>query len=147
MVINAAMRLYPPVWILSRETTEAVTLGGYAIPKNATVYASAYITQRDARFFPQPDDFIPERFADSATEATYAYFPFGGGPRICIGNSFAQMASKIIVASVVQQVHLALDPDQVVTPQRLATLRPKFGMKMRLFQRERVEGLARATSG
>ncbi len=147
MVISEAMRLYPPVWILTREPTEDVMLGDYLIKKDSTVYVSAFITQRDPRFFENPEEFKPERFAKDVVEAIpdYAYFPFGGGPRICIGNSFAQMASKIIVATIVQHYHLSLEPKQVVTPQRLATLRPKFGLKMQLQQRKPTEILETTT--
>jgi cytochrome P450 len=144
MVIKEAMRLYPPVWILSRETTEAISLGGYGVPKGATVYVCPFITQRDPRFFEQPEAFIPERFADGSIDAGYAYLPFGGGPRVCIGNSFAQMASKIIVASVVQRARLSLEPEQVVKPQRLATLRPKFGLNMRVSRRREESALPAA---
>ncbi|MEO8394310.1 MAG: cytochrome P450 [Chloroflexota bacterium] len=146
MVLKEAMRLYPPVWILSREPTEDVMLGDYLIKKSSTVYVSAYITQRDPRFFEEPEKFKPERFAEGAASIPdYAYFPFGGGPRICIGNSFAQMASKIIVATIVQHYHMSLEPNQKVAPQRLATLRPKFGLKMQLQQRKSTEVFEEAT--
>jgi cytochrome P450 len=133
-VIKESMRLYPPAWSFARSIVEDFEVRGYTLPKRSTVIILPYVIHRDARWFPNPDQFDPERFS-SANEANfprYAYLPFGGGPRICIGNSFAMMEAKIILASVVQRYHLHLPPNTPVTPEPLVTLRPKNGMRMRL---------------
>jgi len=141
MVFSEAMRLYPPVWILSRQATTDVEVGDYMMQKGSTVFLCALITQRDARYFEEPEKFIPERFAEEQKDRFLqdAYFPFGDGPRICIGNAFALMAAKIILATTVQRYHLSLVPGQEIVPQRLATLRPKYGLQMNAHARVRQD--------
>ena len=93
MALTEALRLYPPAYVVGRETTRACEIGGFAIPTGATLFMSQWVMHRDGRFFAQPDAFIPERWSDgsSARLPRFAYFPFGGGPRICIGSRFATM--------------------------------------------------------
>lgn len=140
MIIKESMRLYPPAWATTREAAEAVTIGGYPIKKGNTVIVAPWTLHRDARWFPDPLRFDPERFSPEheANIPKYAYIPFGGGPRICIGNAFAMMEARLILATIAQCYALALDPAQKVEPERVFTLRPKFGMQMQVQQREKA---------
>ncbi|MGH7799097.1 MAG: cytochrome P450, partial [Thermodesulfobacteriota bacterium] len=99
MVIKEAMRLYPPAWLISREALEDCNVGGYHVPSGTQLIMSQWVTHRDPSFFPNPEEFIPDRWADSSITQLpeYAYFPFGGGPRTCIGNTFAMMETVLIV--------------------------------------------------
>jgi cytochrome P450 len=136
-VVREAMRLYPPAWSIGREAQEECELGGYRIPRGSQLVICQILTQRDARWFPEPERFRPERWLDGSTASLprFAYFPFGGGPRVCIGNTFALMEAALIVATVAQRYELALRPG--FEPQMLAsvTLRPRLGMPMRLTAR------------
>lgn len=137
MVIREAMRLYPPAWITSREAIAEVEIGGYTIKQGGIVLLSPYLMHRDPRYFDKPETFLPERFAPGWEERLprYAYFPFGGGPRVCIGNTFAMMEAQLILATVMQRYHLALLAGFQPTPQALVTLRPRDGLPMRLWAR------------
>jgi cytochrome P450 len=132
MVIKEAMRLYPPAWSITRETVAAVELGGYPIEAGHVVIVNTYGMHRDGRYFAEPERFDPERFsADNEKNIPkYAYLPFGGGPRVCIGNAFAMMEARLIIATLLPHFHLTLAPDQKVAPQRVFTLRAKYGMRM-----------------
>ncbi|XWX04041.1 cytochrome P450 [Aggregatilineales bacterium SYSU G02658] len=133
-VIKESMRLYPPAWSFARSVIEEVELGGYTIPKYSTVIILPYVIHRDARWFADPERFDPDRFspAREASLPKYAYLPFGGGPRICIGNAFAMMEAKLILAAIVQRWRLRRASDAPVVPEPLVTLRPKGGMPMRV---------------
>lgn len=138
MVIKEAMRLYPPAWILmSRTPLEPLTLGSYTILPGEWIFIAPYVVHRDPRFFPNPDRFDPERFTpeQEATRPRFAYFPFGGGPRVCIGNSFAMMEARLILATIAQRFTLALEPGQTVVPEPEITLRPRHGLRVRLTAR------------
>ncbi|MBL8163221.1 MAG: cytochrome P450 [Anaerolineae bacterium] len=139
MVIKESMRLYPPAWTTTREVMETIELGGYTISKGSIVLMSMYVMQHDARYWREPDAFIPERFAPGweACVPKYAYFPFGGGPRVCIGNQFAMMEAALVLATIMQRVEFLLVPGQTIVPDPLITLRPRGGVQMRLFERER----------
>jgi len=134
MVITETLRIYPTVWMLGRETTEPVELGGYTLPVGLTVFMPQWTIHRDARWFDDPEVFRPERWepARGLQERLprYAYFPFGGGPRICIGNNFALMESALLLATIARRFRLRLAPDAVVTPLPTMTLRPAHGMKV-----------------
>jgi cytochrome P450 len=138
MVVKEAMRLYPPAWGTVRENMEDLTLGGYALPKNSITILNFYGIHRDARFFENPNEFRPERFSPENEKLIpkYAYTPFGGGPRVCIGNQFAMMEAKLILATLAPRFRFALAPGQVVKPERVFTLRPKYGMRMVVAERE-----------
>jgi cytochrome P450 len=133
-VLAETMRLFPPAWILGRRALREVELGGYTIPKDAYVLASPYATQRDPRFFPDPLRFDPDRFTPEAKAARhkFAYFPFGGGARQCIGEGFAWMEGTLLLAVLAQRFRVRPAPDARVVPQPLITLRPRYGMKMRV---------------
>lgn len=137
-VVAEAMRLFPPAWAIGRMSLEEVSLGGYTLPEGSLVLASPYITQRDARFWPDAEEFIPERWeAQSIKEAgqKYIYFPFGGGTRRCIGEGFAWTEAVLLVASIARKWKLELDPSQKIGLQPMITLRPKYGMRMKLIAR------------
>lgn len=131
-VVKESMRLYPPVWMVARSVLEDDEIGGYAIQKDAMVFLNAYVTQRDPRFFVDPERFDPQRFLSGAVDEQpkYAYFPFAGGPRVCIGNSFAMMEAKLMLATIAQRFDPQLVPGHDVTPVPTVTLRPKHGMRM-----------------
>jgi cytochrome P450 len=137
-VIREAMRMYPPAWLLAREPIQEVALGGCRIPKQATVFISPYSVHHDPRWWADPEKFDPERFATGWEERIpkYAYIPFGGGPRICIGNSFAHMEARLILATIAQRWQMTLPPGAEVRPAPLVTLHPKGGLPMQL--RDRV---------
>jgi len=141
MVLAESMRLYPPAWAMGRYARRDFQLGDFFLPAKTTVLMSQFITHRDARFFPDPLRFDPERFAPEARSrhTKLAYFPFGAGVRQCIGESFAWMEGVLLLATLGQKWKLKLVPGYRVEPDPLITLRPKYGMKMH------VE--ARATTG
>jgi cytochrome P450 len=133
-VIAEALRLYPPVWGLGREATENTTLGGYPVGKGTIVLLSPWTLQRDPRYYAEPDAFRPERWLDGLAQRLprFAYFPFGGGPRQCIGNSFALLEAALVLATIAQRYHLALVPGQTIRPMPTGTLRPQDPIRMQL---------------
>ena len=139
-VIREVLRMYPAAWLLSREPQVDVELGGYYINKGSTLFISPYALHHDPRWFPEPDRFDPDRFAEGWEERIpkYGYIPFGGGPRICIGNSFALMEARLILATIAQAWQPRLLPDFVVQTAPLITLQPKGGLPMRLQSRPTV---------
>jgi cytochrome P450 len=148
MVIQESMRLYPPAWIISREVMEDITIGDYDIARGSIVIMSQYVMHHHPRYFDEPARFLPERFAEGWDERIprYAYFPFGGGPRICIGNSFAMMEAALVLATIMQRVHLAIVPGQQIEPEPLVTLRPRHGIEMAIMSRAKVGETQRAAS-
>ncbi|MBW4499156.1 MAG: cytochrome P450 [Scytonema hyalinum WJT4-NPBG1] len=136
-VLNESMRLYPPAWEIGRESIGSDKLDGYDIPANSTVILSSYVTHRHPDFWDNPEGFDPERFSPlgSAGRPQYAYFPFGGGPRTCIGNNFALMEAQLVIADVAQRYRLELVPGHLVEPQPMITLRPRNGIFMTLRSR------------
>jgi len=129
LVIDETLRLYPPTWITARTTTDAVDVGDYRIPANATVLLSSYVTHRDPRFWEDAERFDPERFRHgSPSRPRYAYFPFGGGPRTCIGSAFALMEMQLIVAMVAQRYDMALTPGWRMEPEPGTVLVPRRGL-------------------
>jgi cytochrome P450 len=140
MVIKESMRLYPPAWTTSRQTVEEVTINGQPIEKGKIVLLNFWSMHRDPRYFKDPETFDPERFsAERESEIPkHAYLPFGAGPRVCIGNAFAMMEARLVLATLAQRYTLLLAPDQVVQPARFFTLRPKYGMQMVIHARETV---------
>ncbi|MBI1259818.1 MAG: cytochrome P450 [Chloroflexi bacterium] len=141
MVIKESMRLYPPAYSFGRMSIEDVNIGGYDLPANTDVNIFSYFTQRDPRWWDEPEAFRPERFSaeNEPKIPHYAYLPFGGGPRVCIGNSFASMEACLMLATMAQKFQLRLKPGQVVETEPLITLRPKNGLHMRVEAREAVK--------
>jgi cytochrome P450 len=136
-VIKESMRLYPPAWSFARSARESFEVRGYTLPAKSTILVLPYVMHRDERWYPDPLRFDPERFSAANEDKfpKYAYLPFGGGPRVCIGNSFAMMEAKIILAGVIQRYKLSLKDGWHVEPEPLVTLRPKHGMPMQLSKR------------
>ena len=137
MVLSEGIRLYPPAWLMTRRACEDVVIGDYRFPTGTFFFISPYITHRDGRYFADPEAFVPERWAlnSAASLPRYAYFPFGGGPRQCIGEGFAWMEGLLLLATVAQTWHMRLVPDHPVEPLPLVTLRPKYGIHMQLERR------------
>jgi cytochrome P450 len=133
-VVLEAMRLYPPVWGMSRVALQDCVLGEYNVKAGTTVFLSQWAMHRDPRFYENPEVFHPDRWADNLLKKlpTFAYFPFGGGQHICIGKAFAMMEAVLLVATIAQKFRLTLQADHPVTPQPSLSLRPKYGMKMLL---------------
>jgi cytochrome P450 len=136
-VINETLRVYPTVWMVGRENIEPLELGGYPIPVGTTLFMPQWVIHRDLRWFDDPDAFRPERWEGGLMQRLhrYAYFPFGGGPRICIGNNFALMEAALVLATVAQKFRLRLADDARVTPLPTMTLRPADGVKVVLCER------------
>ncbi|WP_336326036.1 cytochrome P450 [Halovenus sp. HT40] len=135
-VIREAMRLYPPVPSIPRETTERLELGGYTLPAGATVAPMQWTIHRDERFWDDPLAFRPERFAGDDERPKFAYFPFGGGPRRCIGQQFALVEAKLILATLARQYHLTLLSDPNIDLSVSITTRPLDSIRMRAEPRE-----------
>jgi cytochrome P450 len=137
-VFAEAMRLYPPAWAIGRLAIAEHKFGDYEISKGSLVLVSPYVTQRDARFWENAGEFIPERwFSQSIREAgqKFIYFPFSRGVRSCIGESFAWMEGILLIATLAQKWKLRLEPSQKIGLNPLMTLRPKYGMKMKIEER------------
>ncbi len=134
MILQEVMRLYPPVWIMSRRAVADDVIDGYHIPAGALVLISPYLLHRHAAYWPNPDRFDPERFSpqQSSGRPPYASFAFGGGPRQCIGKSFATVELQLVLATIAQRYTLRLVPDYPVEPEALVTLCPRGGLPMTL---------------
>lgn len=132
MLFAEAMRLYPPAWIIGRRALGDYQINGYAVPARTILVMSQYVMHHDARFFPDPFRFDPERWTPEARESRpkFSYFPFGGGPRVCIGESFAWMEGALVLATIAQRFRMRLAPGHPVELQPIVTLRPKYGMRM-----------------
>jgi cytochrome P450 len=130
MVLDEALRLYPPAWVVTRSADGDDEIGGFTIPAGSRVLVSPYVTQHDPKLWDDPEGFDPERFAPEASEGRprYAYFPFGGGPHLCIGAGFATMEATIVLATVARRLRLDLEPGRAVAIDPLVTLRPKPGI-------------------
>jgi cytochrome P450 len=133
MVVEEAMRLYPPVWGIGRQAIGADRIGGYDIPAGAIVNVSPWVTHRHPACWEDPERFDPERFRPGAqrTRPRFAYFPFSGGPRLCIGEAFALMEAQIIVAMTLQRYRLTLVDTRPAEPEPTLTIRPRGGLAMR----------------
>jgi cytochrome P450 len=136
MIAKETMRLYPPAYAVGREAIEDTELGGFPVPKGTQIFAFQWTTHRDPRFFDEPSAFKPERWADGMSEQLpkYAYFPFGGGPRQCIGNYFAMMEIVLLLATIGQRFRFSL-LDKKVEVLPVLSLRPKSGIKVQLHHR------------
>src|SRR5216684_3779069 len=136
-VIRETLRLYPPAWRIFRRTQEPFTVGEYVLPAGSNIVLSQWVTQRDPRWFSEPERFHPDRWSEEATAKLprFAYFPFGGGPRVCIGAGFAMMEATLLLATIAQRYRFTLAPEAVVTPFFSITLRPKYGLPMQIRQR------------
>ncbi len=139
MVVAETMRLYPPAWALGRLALEDYEVGGYLIPRGSLVLVSQYVVQRDARFWPDPERFDPERWTPEARSARpqFAYFPFGGGPRRCVGEGFAWSEAVLILATLARRWRARIIPGRAVELRPRITLRPgPGGVPMRIEERK-----------
>ena len=139
-VIAESMRLFPPVYVIGREATTELELGGYRVKPGYTVLMSQWVNHRDQNFFPDPEEFRPERWQDGLAKRLpkFAYFPFGGGQRICVGSTFALIEATIILAAVGQHYQFTVDPDAVIDIKPQITLLPANGIPATLECRSRI---------
>lgn len=138
-VVQESMRLYPPAWMLnSRQATEDTQIGDYLIPKDGLIFISPYLMHRNPRFFDDPHQFNPDRWTPDFEKQLprYAYIPFGGGARICIGNSFAMMEAQLLIATIAARYTLERVDDSEVELEPLVTMGPKGALRMRLVPHE-----------
>ncbi len=146
-VFQEALRLYPPVWLFERQNVMEDVLGGFPIRPGTRVTVCPYVLHHSPEYWENPEGFDPERFLPerSETRPKFAYVPFGGGPRICIGSQFAQMEAQIILAMTLQRYRLELDPTRTVEPALMLILRPKNGLWVRLRRADAVSSLQQST--
>lgn len=137
-IVLESMRLYPPAYLLGREAIRDVTIAGRRIPKGLTVFMAQWITQRDPRWWPEPERFLPERWLDGSSEKLpkYVYFPFGAGPRICIGNSFAMLETVIVLAEIARRFRRKRLSAEPLKPVPSITLRPDQALEVELMARD-----------
>ena len=137
MVVKESMRLYPPVWNIGREAKEESEIGGYHVPAGTQLFVSQWVTHRDPRYFEDPEVFSPDRWEDGFAKRIlrYAYFPFGGGPRQCIGSSFAMMEITLALATMAKKFQLKPVSERRVIPWPGVTLHPVGGIEMILKKR------------
>jgi cytochrome P450 len=137
MVTEEVLRLYPPAWVFARKAIADDEIGGYFIPANSMIVLSPYMTHRHPAFWEHAEVFDPERFASGRTAGRphYAYFPFGGGPRICIGNNFALMEIQLVLATLAQHFRLRPVHGHPVELKALLSLHPRHGLPMTLHRR------------
>src|SRR5690349_103559 len=136
-VVMETMRLYPPVFSLTRRVAEPLQVGGHRMEPETSLVMSQWVVHRDARWFDDPETFRPERWENDLAKRLprYAYFPFGGGPRLCIGNTFALMEASLLLATIAQRFRFTPAPGAHVTPMLSVTMRPAQGLRMRLSAR------------
>jgi cytochrome P450 len=136
-VVRETLRLYPPAWRIFRRTEDALTVGEYTLPPGSNIVLSQWVTHRDPRWFPEPGRFDPDRWSAAAAAKLprFAYFPFGGGPRVCIGAGFAMMEATLLLATIAHCFRLRLAANQRVQPLASITLRPKNGIRVELEKR------------
>ncbi len=137
-VIREATRLYPPAWGIAREAQKDCEIGGYYVPKGAQLLLSQWLVHRDSRWFDDPSAFRPERWEGDFIKRLprCAYFPFGDGPRICIGNHFAMMEAVLILATVAARYRIVVEADQRLELMPSVTLRPRVSLRMRIQSRD-----------
>jgi cytochrome P450 len=131
-VFKEALRLYPAAWTLARRAIEDYRVGGYTVPAGADIYMSQFVIHRDGRFYPDPLKYDPERWGaeEDSRLPKFTYFPFGGGPRRCIGEPFAWMEGVLLIAAIASRWKMSLAPGHRVVPDPLITIRPKYGLRM-----------------
>ncbi len=148
MLVNESLRLYPASWLLSRKAVKDDSIDGYSIPAGALIIISPYVTHRLAEFWQHPHEFYPEHFLPEAVaqRPRYAYLPFGGGPHLCIGNTFALLETKLVVATLAQHIQMRHAGPADVDIDALVTLRPRGGMPMTLQRRQSSSRTSPASS-
>ena len=136
-VMQEAMRLYPPAWGIGREARAPIELGDFVVHPGTQIFLVQWVTHRDPRFFPEPERFLPERWEPEAERRIpkYAYFPFGGGPRYCVGSNFAMMETVLLLTMMVQRFRFRLQAPRAVQLQAAVTLRPRHGIRATVLRR------------
>jgi cytochrome P450 len=136
-IVTESMRLYPPAYAIGREAVADCMIGGYPVAAGTTLFIVPWVTHRDPRWFDDPESFRPERWEDGLADRLprFVYMPFGGGPRLCIGNRFATMEAVLILAAVARRFRVRLEPDRMPTPFPSITLRPGSGVRARVEER------------
>lgn len=136
-VVREVLRLYPPAYAFSREVVTPFELGGYTLPKGAVLVFAPFALHRSSRFFAEPESFQPERWLNGAQVSLprFAYFPFGGGPRVCIGTHFATMEAALLLGSLMQHVELSIAPDFKPVLHPAITLRMRDGLRVKVERR------------
>jgi cytochrome P450 len=131
-VINESMRLYPPAWVLGRTALADDEIDGFRIRKGDNIMIVPYLVHRNSEYWEDAEAFKPERFATDEKIDKFQFFPFGGGPRFCIGNNFAILEMQLVLAMIGQRFKLRLEKEQVIEPEPLITLRPRHGIQMKI---------------
>ncbi len=141
MVIQESMRLYPPAWIIGRKSIKEDKLGNYEVPSKQNFLICPYVLHRNEQYWENPEAFIPERFLpeNSKNRVKNTYLPFGGGPRMCIGNNFALMEIQVVLTMLLQRFRVEPVPGKEAEPEALITLRPKKGVWMKIFPTQHSE--------
>jgi cytochrome P450 len=139
MVLKESMRLFPAVWGIGRKAIADCEIGGYRVTEGTNIFIFQSLTHRDPRFFPNPDAFDPERWREDPIRSgkipRFAYFPFGGGPRVCVGAAFAMLEATLLLAMIQRAFHLDLVPGHLVKPLPSVTLRPMHGIRVTAHRR------------
>jgi cytochrome P450 len=148
MVFAESMRLYPPAWVMGRQVLSDYPLGEYVAKAGTIILMSPFVMHHDPRYYPDPFRFDPERWTPEARAARpkFAYFPFGGGPRICIGEQFAWMEAVLVIATLAERWRMRLVPGFRVEPKPMITLRQKYGMQMEIEERRSTATRRRAAA-
>jgi cytochrome P450 len=141
-VFKEALRLYPVAWVHQRQALEDVELGGYRVEKGTFLWMSPWVVHRDARWYPQPEEFRPERWLAPREEQppADAFIAFGGGPRICLGNGFATVEGALLLATILQRRHVAVQGGSTVEIGMAGTIYPKHGLPAQVTVRQGVAG-------
>jgi cytochrome P450 len=147
LAIKEAMRIYPPAYAIARSTLRATKIGDFSLEADEMVVIAPWLLHRNPRYFPEPLDFRPERFLEEGQWPRFAYIPFGGGRRICIGNQFALMEAQIVLSTIASALHLELVSPREPTPEPLLTLRPKHGIQVRVRHSNFLEPAGVITQG
>jgi cytochrome P450 len=137
-VVQESLRLYPPAYVIGREPLADCTIGRFHVPKGCSVLMPQWVVHHDPRFFPEPEAFLPERWSEEFRKSLpkYAYFPFGGGPRVCIGNTFAMQEAILVLATMLPRVRFELSAAADVSPWPSVTLRPRHGIRVTVRARQ-----------
>ena len=136
-VLRESLGLFPPAWCITRVALRECEIGGYAVPAGTSLSVSQWVVHHDPRYFEDPDAFKPQRWENDLSRRlpAFAYFPFGGGPRRCLGYSFAMTEAVLIIAALASKFRFSLAPGHPVVPWPSITLNPKFGVRMIISRR------------
>lgn len=135
-VLKETLRLYPPAWFVAREAVRDCEIGDYSVPQGTQLLMSQWLMHRDSRFWEKPELFRPERWENSEKKSPkYAYFPYGGGPRFCMGSAYTEMLTVLVLAMIMRKFRFEVAPDQIIEPYATAVLLPKNGIRLILTKR------------